>query len=177
VREPQRDARQGRRLDVPAAVGGVIDIRELTGDDAEQIGERLPLARLGGHHTYLVAWDGNDPVGHAHVAWAGGKLGVPEIQDVFVRPERRRQGVASELTLAAERLAAERGNARISLSHGVANEGARLLYEGLGYRDAGLPPERVVGTVLMRGRRVEVDDTLIYLVKELPVDSGAARSS
>ena len=29
----------------------------------------------------------------------------------------------------------------------------------------------------MRGKPVEVDDTLIYLVKDLPVDSGMSRSS
>jgi ribosomal protein S18 acetylase RimI-like enzyme len=106
-------------------------------------------------------------VGHAHVAWTGTKLGVPEIQDVFVLTELRRQGVASELTRAAERLAAERGHTRISLSYGIANEGARHLYEGLGYRDAGLEPVRVQGTIVVREGPIEVDDTLIYLVKEL----------
>jgi len=41
------------------------------------------------------------------------------------------------------------------------------VYERLGYRNAHLDPERVQGTVLMRGRPVEVDDTLIHLVKDL----------
>ncbi|HEX9380681.1 MAG TPA: GNAT family N-acetyltransferase [Gaiellaceae bacterium] len=127
----------------------------------------LPLHRLGVHQTYLVAWQDDDPVGHAHVAWTGTKLGVPEIQDVFVRPELRRRGIASALTQGAERHAAERGHARISLSYGIANEAARRLYERLGYRDAGLRPQRVQGTVLMRGKPVEVDDTLVYLIKDL----------
>jgi len=122
---------------------------------------------LGGHQTYLVAWEGTEPVGHAHVAWAGGKLGVPEIQDVFVVPAHRRRGIATALTAAAEREAAAQGHARISLGHSIANDAARRLYERLGYRNAGLDPERVQGTVLMRGRRVEVDDTLIHLVKDL----------
>jgi ribosomal protein S18 acetylase RimI-like enzyme len=96
---------------------------------------------------------------------------------VFVVPAHRRRGVASGLTVAAEREAAARGQTRISLGHSVANEAARRLYEGLGYRNAGLEPERVKGTVQMRGRPVEVDDTLIHLVKDLPVDSGGSRSS
>lgn len=143
----------------------------------ERIGDRLPLHRLPGHQTYLVAWEGDEPVGHVHIAWTGGKLGVPEIGDVFVVPDRRRGGVATALTAAAEGEAAARGHALISLSHGIANHAARRLYEHLGYRDAGLDPERVQGPVLMRGRPVEVDDTLIHLVKDLPVDSATSRSS
>jgi hypothetical protein len=35
----------------------------------------------------------------------------------------------------------------------------------------------VQGTIEIRGRPVEVDDTIVYLVKDLPVDFDAARSS
>jgi GNAT superfamily N-acetyltransferase len=115
-------------------------------------------------------------VGHAHIAWTGGKLGLPEVGDVFVAPAHRRRGVATELMAAAECEAAARGHARISLGHSIASDAARRLYEGLGYRNAGLEPERVQGTVVMRGRTVEVD-TLIHLVKDLAVDSGGLRSS
>jgi GNAT superfamily N-acetyltransferase len=177
VRQPQRDARQGRRPHVLAAAGRVIDVRTLTDVDVERIGDRLPLHRLGGHQTYLVAWDGDEPVGHAHIAWTGGKLGAPEVGDVFVVPAHRRRGIATELMAAAEREAAARGHARISLGHSIGSDAARRLYEGLGYRNAGLEPERVKGTIVMRGRAVEVDDTLIHLVKDLAVDSGGLRSS
>ena len=56
----------------------------------------------------------------------------------------------------------------MSLGVGVGNEPARRLYERLGYRDAGVEPERVQGPITIRGRLVAVDDTLLYLVKELP---------
>jgi ribosomal protein S18 acetylase RimI-like enzyme len=128
----------------------------------------LPLHRLDGAQTYVIAWDGDDPVGHAHVAWAGTKLGVPEIQDVFVDPQLRRRGVATALSRGVEREAVRRGHRRVSLSVGVANDAARLLYERLGYGDAGIAPERVQGTITIRGEPFEVDDTLLYLVKELP---------
>jgi ribosomal protein S18 acetylase RimI-like enzyme len=117
--------------------------------------------------TYLVAWEGDVPVGHAHVAWSDTKLGVPEVQDVFVVQPHRRRGVGTALTRAAEELAAARGQTRISLSFGIENEAARCLYDRLGYRDAGLDPERVEGTILIRGAAVHVDDTLVYFVKEL----------
>ena len=117
--------------------------------------------------TYLVAWDGDDPVGHAHISWEGTTLGAPEIQDVFVPEELRGRGIGTELSRAAERLAHERGYGRISISASVANEGALRLYRRLGYRDAGLEPQHVKGRILIRGRPVEVDDTLIYLAKEV----------
>jgi GNAT superfamily N-acetyltransferase len=100
------------------------------------------------------------------VAWEGGHVGVPEIQDMYVLPERRGRGIGAALVAAAERLADERGHARMSLSVSESGE-ARRLYERLGYRDAGLPPLRVEGTILIRGEPLEVDDTLVYLVKPL----------
>jgi [ribosomal protein S18]-alanine N-acetyltransferase len=127
--------------------------------------------------TYVVAWDGDEPVGHAHVAWAGTDTGDPEVQDVFVLEERRREGVATALIAHVERVAAARGHRRVSIGCGVANDAARRLYTRLGYRDAGLEPKRVTGTIEIRGLPVEVDDTLVYLVKDLPVDFEASRSS
>jgi GNAT superfamily N-acetyltransferase len=177
VRQPQRDAGQGRSAHVPAPAGGGIDVRELSPGEVERVDAELPLSRLEGAGTYLVAWDGAEPVGHAHVAWDGTDIGVPEVQDVFVLEQRRRSGVATALMARAERLAAARGHSRIGIGHSVDNEPAMRLYERLGYRDAGLPPKRVEGTIVIRGQPVEIDDTIVYLVKDLPVDSGPVRSS
>ena len=138
---------------------------------------RLPLHRLDSAQTYLVAWEGNEPVGHAHIAWHGTTLGAPEIQDVFVPEHLRGRGIGTELSNAAERLAHDRGYGQISISASISNEGALRLYRRLGYRDADLEPQRVAGTILIRGESVVVDDTLVYLVKEVAVDSGESRSS
>jgi len=167
VRQSERDARQGRRADAVAQDGGGIDVRELTDADLALIGNRLPLHRLGQAQTYLVAWAGSDPVGHAHIAWKETTLGVPEIGDVFVQAELRRRGIGTELSEAAERLARTRGHRQISISASIANEGALRLYRRLGYRDAGLPPRRVQGTVVVRGGPIQVDETLLYLIKDL----------
>jgi GNAT superfamily N-acetyltransferase len=146
-------------------------VRELDADEVELVTAHLPLNRLSEPpreaSTYLIAWDGDLPVGHAHIAWVGTHLGLPEIQDVFVLPDRRRRGIAGSLTAAAERKAQERGWKQISLSVGHRNDAARRLYERLGYADAGVEPVRVVGTIELRGGPIEVDDTLVYLTKTL----------
>jgi ribosomal protein S18 acetylase RimI-like enzyme len=138
---------------------------------------KLPLSRLDYLQTYLIAWDGGEPVGQAHVAWEGTTLGVPEIQDVFVPEALRGKGIGTRLSRAAEELARARGYAQISISASVSNDGALRLYRRLGFREAELPPQRVKGTILIRGKPVDVDDTLLYLVKSLAVDSEPSRSS
>jgi GNAT superfamily N-acetyltransferase len=177
VRQPQRDARQDGSPDIPAADGGGIDVRELKEAELAQADARLPLSRLDGAQTYLIAWEGGEAVGQAHVAWERTTLGVPEIQDVFVPEELRGNGIGTRLSRGAEELARARGYAAISISASVANEGALRLYRRLGFRDADLPPQRVKGTILIRGKPVDIDDTLLYLVKSLAVDSGPSRSS
>jgi GNAT superfamily N-acetyltransferase len=114
-----------------------------------------------------VAWDGSEPVGHAHVAWEETALGVPEIGDVFVPAKLRGRGIGTELSKAAEQLARTRGHRQIGISASIGNEGALRLYRRLGYRDAGLPPKRVQGTIVVRSGPIEVDDTLVYLIKDI----------
>ena len=149
-----------------------MSVRELGPSDVQHVDRLLPLSRLSDQpsdaSTYLVAWDEREPVGHAHIAWTGTHLGVPEIQDVFVTAERRRQGIASQLTRAAEALVRARGWETISLS--VSQEGnqpARRLYAKLGYVEAATDPVRVSGVILIRGQPLEVDDTLVYLTRRL----------
>jgi GNAT superfamily N-acetyltransferase len=150
----------------------MVKVTQLRPSEVSDVDRCLPLNRLDQHRsegsTYLVAWEDGQPVGHAHIAWTGTHLGVPEIQDVFVLPERRRRGIAAQLTLAAEEEARDRGWDTISLSvseHG--NAAARQLYTKLAYVEAGVDPVRVTGPIMLRGRPFEVDDTLVYLVKPL----------
>ena len=150
----------------------MVTVTELRSDDVELVDSRLPLNRLDQHSagasTYLIAWDGEEPVGHAHLAWSGTHLQLPEIQDMFVLPELRGRGIGTTLVHAAEQAARDRGWGRMSLS--VSRDGnpsARRLYEGLGYADAGVEPVRTVGVIQLRGRPFHVDDTLLYLTKAL----------
>ena len=147
-------------------------VTELRPEDVARVDSALPLNRLDQHRetgsTYLIAWKDDEPVGHAHLAWSRTHLGLPEVQDVYVLPALRRQGVARSLSAAAEELVRGRGLSSISLSVSRdRNEPARLLYQSLGYVDAGVEPVRVSGTITLRGRPFDVDDTLVYLVKHL----------
>jgi GNAT superfamily N-acetyltransferase len=143
----------------------VTDIRPLTDAELKLVDARLPLHRLdqAGDGLYLVAWEDGEPVGHGYVAFTD----PPELGDVFVLPRHRRRGIATALTAAAEREVAARGYDRLRLSYGIANDAARSVYEQAGYVDTGLPQRRVTGAITLRGERVEVDDTLVYLEKRL----------
>jgi len=143
-----------------------MNIRPLQPEEtARVIGAGLGLSRLprDDGSCYLVAWEGEEPVGHAHLALSD----PPELQDVSVLPEHRRRGVATALTRAAEQEAAARGHDTLTLTVGIANEDAQALYRKLGYRDSGLPPVRVQGTVQIRTGPLEVDDTLLTWEKGL----------
>jgi ribosomal protein S18 acetylase RimI-like enzyme len=139
-------------------------IRWLEPGDVAAVGSVLGLARLfQGNGDYLVDWDGAEPRGHAHVAWTV----PPELQDLEVRTEFRRRGVATSLIAAAETACWRRGAACLRVTVGAHNDGAAALYRSLGYADAGIPPYRVTGTVQLRTGPIEVDDVLVALEKRL----------
>lgn len=139
-------------------------IKQLAADDVGQVGAVLGLARLEqADGFYLIAWEADDPLGHAYLALTD----PPELQDVAVRPEHRRRGVATALAAAAEDEAGARGFDRLTLTVSTDNEAAQVLYRGLGYQDAGVPPRRVQGTVHIRTGPIEVDDTLLTWEKAL----------
>jgi GNAT superfamily N-acetyltransferase len=150
----------------------MIVVTALRPGDVELVDSVLPLNRLDQHateaSTYLIAWDDTEPVGHAHVAWSGTHLELPEIQDMFVLPKLRKRGIGTELVRAAEEAVRDRGWRQISLSVSIDdNPAARRLYERLGYTAAAVPPVRTVGVIQLRGRPFHVDDTLLYLTKAL----------
>ena len=144
--------------------GPPIRIVALELSETERVASVLGLARLDqGDGFYLVAWDGDEPVGHAHLALRD----PPELQDVSVLPEHRRRGIASALTEAAEREAAARGFDRLRLEVSAGSDAARALYRKAGYVDCGVEPRRVQGTVMIRTGPIEVDDTLLTWEKHL----------
>jgi ribosomal protein S18 acetylase RimI-like enzyme len=145
-----------------------VIVRPLADDELAFVDARLPLSRLGNEGgQYVVAWLDRQPVGHAHIAWRQTRLGVPEVQDVFVAEAHRRRGIATQLVEVVETLVRERGGDALSLSVGIGNYAAQALWDRLGFVDAGIEPERILGTITLRDEPFEVDDTLVYLVKRL----------
>jgi ribosomal protein S18 acetylase RimI-like enzyme len=146
-----------------------MEIGPLEGAQRGRADAVLPLHRLDQPRSqYLVAWDGEQPVGHVCIEWTE----PPELQDLWVLPDRRSEGIGTELVAAVERAVALRGHERIALSVGIANDGARSLYERLGYRRTAQPPRRIKGTITLRGRPFHVDDTLIDFEKPVALDDG-----
>jgi ribosomal protein S18 acetylase RimI-like enzyme len=143
---------------------GEWEIRQLADGEADVVGAVLGLARLhSGPGLYLVAWDGSEPVGHAHLALTD----PPEMQDVEVRETHRRRGIASAMTAAVEAEARGRGYATLRVTVSVDSPYAQALYRKLGFADTGIPPRRVQGTVQIRTGPLEVDDTLLTWEKRL----------
>jgi [ribosomal protein S18]-alanine N-acetyltransferase len=132
--------------------------------EVERVAAVLGLARLDqGDGFYLVAWEDEEPIGHAYLALSD----PPELGDVSVRPEHRRRGIATALTAAAERESRKRGFDLLRLTVGIDNKPAQALYRSCGYVDSGLPPKRVQGTIVIRTGPLEVDDTLLCWEKRL----------
>jgi ribosomal protein S18 acetylase RimI-like enzyme len=139
-------------------------IRQLAPEETGRVGAVLGLARLpSDNEFYLVAWEREQPLGHAHLALTD----PPELQDVSVRPEHRRRGVATALTAEAERETRARGFDRLRVTVSIDNAPAQALYRGCGYADIGIPPKRVQGTITTRTGPIEVDDTLLTWEKQL----------
>lgn len=139
-------------------------MRWLEPHDATTVGSILGLARLyQGTGDYLVDWEDGEPRGHAYVAWSD----PPELQDLEVRAEYRRRGVATALIAAAETASRRRGASLLRVTVSARNDAASALYRSLGYVDAGVAPYRVSGTIELRLGPLEVDDVLVTLEKAL----------
>jgi ribosomal protein S18 acetylase RimI-like enzyme len=132
-------------------------VRRLEDHEVERVASVLGLARLyQGSGFYLIAWENAEPLGHAYLAL----VDPPELQDVQVRPEHRRRGVASALTSVAEENAISLGFDRLRLEVSEGNSAAQALYRRCGFADVGTPARRVQGTIMIRTGPIQVDDTL-----------------
>jgi [ribosomal protein S18]-alanine N-acetyltransferase len=147
-------------------------IRRLAASEVGRVSAVLGLARLHqGNGCYLVAWDGDQPVGHAHLALTD----PPEMQDVQVRESHRRRGVASALCAAVEDEARAAGFTRLTVTLSAHSPGAQALYARLGFADTKVPPRRVIGTVQIRTGPLEVDDILLTWDKPIQEPSTTPR--
>ncbi len=149
--------------------------RQLPSGSPEKHRLRLALQRAG-QVVYLVAWQGDTPVGHALLIWRGSPhepiasrlRDCPDIEDLWVSPDHRSRGIGSQLLSAAEGLVRQRGYPRVGLGVAVGNTRARALYERRGYRESGLGPfQHGVSPADSRGPGRLQTETDVYLVKEL----------
>jgi ribosomal protein S18 acetylase RimI-like enzyme len=136
----------------------LLEVRQLARSEVDRVSRDLPyrprarhVERLAeqdrGEAAYLVAWFGDVAVGHVHVRFLAARRstqarreGCVELEDVFVAPAYRRRGAARILLQAAEAVAITRGESLVGLAVEAANEPARHLYVGAGYREIGRGP-------------------------------------
>lgn len=84
---------------------------------------------------YLVAKVNDRPVGYIGVWLVAGE---GHITNVAVHPDFRKRGIGQRLLEAAELIAVARAHRRMTLEVRVSNEGAKRLYQRLGYVAAGI---------------------------------------
>ncbi len=142
--------------------------------------DRRHEARLhrqeAGLGTYLVAWDGERPVGCGEIRWRGCDApevkarfpGCPEVNALLVwPPDRRSGGFGSALLASAEDIVRDRGVAEIGLGVDDDNTRAARLYRRLGYRDTGCAYLDRYTYTLADGTRHDVADPCHFLIKAL----------
>jgi ribosomal protein S18 acetylase RimI-like enzyme len=164
---------------------GTMDVRPLAADELALV-ERT-LARYPGKHrerlegqrrgecVYLIAWEGDEPIGHLNLRLRGRKLpdrarrfGAAQIEDLRVARAHRRRGVATELMQRAAAEAAAHGFRTIGLGVDVGNVPARRLYFQEGYEEAGLGKFVVSYPYIDEdGVEHQAHETCTYLIKQL----------
>ena len=165
-----------------------VDVRPVASRDVLILEAQLPFGvpekhadrcarQRRGQVVYLIAWYNGATIGHALLKWQGAEEDevasrlqgtCPDVEDLFVLESFRSQGVGRQILEAAERLARERGLRHIGLSVAVNNPRARVLYDRLGYRDAGLGPLHEHGEYVdASGRHRSWDEICVYLTKAL----------
>ncbi|WP_239631160.1 GNAT family N-acetyltransferase [Paenibacillus sp. H1-7] len=107
-----------------------------TGDRLERCRGNLERLLTFRHVNFFMAKRGEECVGFIAVHWGfsttTGKL-ILRIQDLYVVPEKRKQGIAARLIHTAADLAKQHDANRLELNTGTANVSARRLYEALGF--------------------------------------------
>lgn len=132
-----------------------------------------------GAGVYLIAWHDHTPVGHFLLRWNGpDDKRVTQYVDVTrsafleaggTRVAYRRKGIATALIREAERLAREKGYARIGLEVGSTdNPDAKRLYESLGYVDWGYGDFLISWEYIdSKGKTRTETEIVIYMSKPL----------
>lgn len=162
-----------------------VDIRPLAAGELALVELRLPrypgkhCERLEGQSrgecVYLIAWAGDEPVGHLNLRLGGRKLperarslGAAQIEDLAVAAPHRRRGYATSLMRRAHEEAAARAFRTVGLGVDIGNAPARALYRGEGYEETG-SGRFVVSYPYIDEHGVErqAHETCTYLIKKV----------
>ena len=119
----------------PCTVDDVVVMRSVEPPGSDLAATFFDAQQAGGV-IYLIAWDGDEPLGDGVlVTGAGGA--VPELKNLNVRAIHRSRGVGSALVRAAEEWCRAQEVDRMEVGVSLDNGRARALYERLGYVGTG----------------------------------------
>ena len=172
-----------------------VEVRPCVSEQDADAAERgLPSGGNGVHHgrwerqragaaTYLLAWDGDDVVGHVllhghstHPEVAAALGDHPEVSVLGVAERARRRGVGTALMGAAAGVAQEQGARLVGLAAEPGNEAASTLCRRLGWRsDPDLAPVDEWSWVDERGVEHEERDQCRYWSLPLSGERRGAR--
>ena len=119
-----------------------------------------------GKAEYLIAQTQGHIIGHVFLKFYGKPTApdYPDIEDLYVHPDFRHKGIATELMSSCEKIAQARGFTAIGLAAGIEeNDPGRNLYQKMGYVKTGSPS-------YVDGVYNGVEDWVIDLVKALRSD-------
>ena len=161
-----------------------LEVRPAKMSDVSPLDKSMPsainvaqiAAQEKGDTTFLLAFDGDEPVGRLVIGWGGTTRdeirewapNTPNISMVRTREDQRGRGVGTKLIQSAENLARMRGYGQMGLSVALENKVARRLYERLGYENWGHGAYRQPRR--MPGPNGETMQTEIYLIKQLTAE-------
>ena len=164
------------------AVGtqGLADIKEVSlGNRSRKDLSYWELSAMRMESNELTAFvayheETNKPVGYGFLNWKPkyrvyDQQNIPEIQDLNVLSEFRRQGIAKKLIRACEDLAREKGRSDVGISFGLTRDYgyAQRLYISLGYIPDGFGVTYDREPVPHGQLRAVDDDLCLMLVKSL----------
>lgn len=113
--------------------------------------------------TWYVWYEDGEPVGWALISWDGKSTepDYPDLFDLYVRADRRSQGIGTSIVRACEEIVRARGYTKLGLAANPDhNERAHRLYNRLGYTETGIEP-------YLDGVYNGVEDWVIDLAKTL----------
>lgn len=127
------------RLATPADRDAVFVLKPVLSED--HLAFRLART-ANGQGAFFVADAGDRLLGHVFLRFEGKPSApdAPDIEDLWVHPDWRGQGIGSALLRHCEAVARARGDDAIQLSVGIQNDRAHALYLRFGYRDTGREP-------------------------------------
>lgn len=130
-----------------------------------------------GEASWLIAWMGEEPVGHILIKWNGVpdsfvKSNIEEqypfVQNLAVKITHQRKGIGTQLVNMAEQMIKDRKHTKVGMAVSSENDSARKLYEKLGYKDWQKGTYKTNWKSFdQNNKEIEESETCTYLVKEL----------